>query len=265
MNTTPLTVNNNSLSLARINLNDGLSVLANQITKSLSHNVLEQEDFIMSLPKSADLDSALMLNCSLAVSLSFSFNSRDQSAPFRVFTRNLNTVKSIYDAFNQSWVDWKKERQQGCLLVDGYMRQNNIAQIKDPSQIVKNYLVDPIVPIHATIQLPSLLKLTNKYGIVVSDYYTIPIVFCIICLFDPSYHGCPLHLFSAQDGVQHAKSVSHEKQLEYHCVLLNLKYPTYDSEIEDEYIDESTGNDESSHNMNSDEEINDKSNSKSIN
>ena len=73
MNTTPLTVNNNSRSLARINFNDGLSVLANQITKSLSRNVLEQEDFIMSLPKSADLDSALRLNCSLAVSLSFSF------------------------------------------------------------------------------------------------------------------------------------------------------------------------------------------------
>ena len=265
MNKTPLIVNNNSHSMARINFNDGLSVLANQLSRSLSRNVLEQEDFIMSLPKSADLDSALTVNYSVAFSLSFAFNSRDEPAPFRVFTRNSKTVQSIYHAFNQLWVNWHKRRIKGDLLVNGYMKQNSIENIQDPSKIVLNYLVDPIAPMHTSIKLSSLLNLTNKHGIVVSDYYTIPIVFCITCLFDPSYYGCPLHLFTEEGGLQHAESANHTKQLDYHCVALNLKYPTYDTENEDEYINESTGNDESSHNMNSEEESNDNCSSKSIN
>lgn len=264
MNNLPLTINRNSHSMARLNVNGSVFVLANAINRSLSRNVFQQQDFLMSLPNSADLDSALTLNCNLCFSLSCA-NVDVESAPFRVFTRDLTAVKLIYDSFNKLWVDWQKERKDGDLLVNGYVKQNTIEKIDDPSQIVLNYLVDPIAPIHASIKLESLLELTKKHGIVISDHYTIPIVSCIICLFDPSYRGCPLHMFDLEYGLQHVKCVKHEKQLNYHLVSLNLKYPKRPTEIDDEYINESTGNDESSHNMSSDEDINDNSNSQSVN
>lgn len=269
MTTLPLTINPNSCSMARFNFNDELSVLANAINRSLPRNVLQQEDFIISLPKSADLNSALRLNCNVNFAISFAFrkneNTRVESAPFRVFTRNSTTIKSIYNAFNQSWMDWQKERKEGDLLVGGYMRQNNIEKIQDPFKIVLNCLVDHIAPIHCPMQLSSLLNLTNKHGIVVSDHYTIPIAFCIVCLFDSSYYGCPLNLLTEEDALQHAESPNHGQEFDYHCFLLNSQNATCGTEQENEYINESTGNDESSDNMISDEEINDNSNSPSIN
>ena len=261
-------------SMKRFNIED-ICMYINKVNQSLNGNPISELDLLFQLPELSKQDNKakeeewiLSIARDVETSSVFQFGNlyNLHSLPYRAFTREESTVQLIFDDFNGIFKTWVVKQKQLELFIGGYCKSHDIIPANDPfKKFVIPFLIGN-VPDRSGMSFEDFKKCNQKKNNVFSISDCIkgkPIVICSGCINIPTNHGWFLENFTEQVAEDHSICIKHINEmiqwqrhlshlLAFQAKFNNLSQSNADNitnatgiELDNDSIDESTGNDES--------------------
>ena len=185
---------------------------ASAVNNGLNSNPLTTDDFLCYLPKSRDDYLSIKKDMGQMVIFQVSNIYSWPELPFRAFTTDTNTIKTIFSDYNAPFNDWVSKQRGYAMVVSWYIRHNNLFQSKDPIMLLTmQYLIEPTAPVRSGISEAEFVSLAKTHRFGICDQHVPPVIGCMNCCGCGLEHdGWTIADFKLQDGKSHCQLISHK-------------------------------------------------------